>query len=131
MGSLKSYNPALAAGHKIRPQDISGMFSLPYVGNVFYVDASGGANTNGGRRQNDAFLNVATALDACTASDHNAIIIAPTGGTGRTAEATAIAWNKRFTHLIGSAAPTVQDARAGLGFSTGGSLVISQNRFQF
>ena len=104
MGKYSDYAPALKAGHKIYPEDIAGMLGLPHVGKVLYVDANSGSDKN-----------------------HDVVIIAPSGGTGRTAETTAITWGKRFAHLIGSAAPTVQNPRAGLGFSTGGSLVISEN----
>ena len=127
MGKLSSYLPALKYGHKIYPEDIAGMIGLPYVGKVFYVDANAGADTNDGRAQNRAFATVAAAYTACTSGKHDVVVIAPTGGTGRTAETTAITWAKRFTHLVGSAAPTAQDARAGISFGTGGSLVISEN----
>lgn len=128
MGKAKDYIPALKYGHKIMPDDIAGMIGLPYVGSIFYVDPSAGSDTaNSGTSQNDALATIAAAYAKCTSGKHDVVIIAPTGGTGRTAETTAITWAKRFTHLIGSAAPTVQDVRAGVGFSTGGSLVISEN----
>jgi len=115
-------------GAKWLPEDLAGMIGLPYVGNVIYVDASAGSDTaNSGGSRDDALATVAAAYDDAVSGAHDVIIIAPSGGTGRTAETTAITWAKRFTHLIGSAAPTAQNPRAGLGFSTGGSLVISEN----
>lgn len=110
------------------PEDIAGLVGLPYVGDIYYVDPFAGSDTaNSGTSQDDALATVAAAYAKCTSGNHDVVIIAPTGGTGRTVETTAITWAKRFTHLIGSAAPTAQDARAGIGFDTGGSLVISEN----
>jgi len=131
--SLRSYNAPLKYGKKILPQDIAGMIGLPYVGNIFYVDPSAGDDSaNDGSSQDNALATVAAAFDKCTSGQHDVIVIAPTGGTGRTSETTDITWNKRFTHLIGNAAPTVQDARAGMSFTgaTGtptSSITISEN----
>lgn len=125
--------PSLGTDLKIFPQDIAGMIGLPYVGDVFYVDPNSGSDTaNSGTSQDDALATVATAYGKCTSGNHDVVIIAPTGGTGRTSETTAIDWAKRFTHLIGSSAPTMQDARSGMNFSgtTGtasGSFTVSQN----
>ena len=127
MGRARNYIPALRFGHKIYPEDVAGMVGLPHVGNIWYVDGSGGLDANGGTTQANAFKTVAKAYDSATANNHDVVIIAPSGGTGRTSESTAITWGKRFTHLIGSAAPTAQNARAGIGFAAGGSLVISEN----
>ena len=53
--------------------------------------------------------------------------MAPSGGTGRTAETASITWAKRFTHLVGSAAPTAQDVRAGVGMAASTVFTISEN----
>lgn len=126
-GHASDYVPAVKYGNKWFPEDLSGMIGLPYVGDTIYVDSANGVDTNGGTSQADAFATVSAALDSATANQHEAIISSPTGGTGRSTETTAIDWNKRFTHFIGNAAPTMQDARAGINFSTGGSLVVSEN----
>jgi len=128
MAKASEFIPALKYGHKISPEDIAGIVGLPYVNNVFYVDPSGGNDTtNGGKRVDDAYKTVSKAYTACTSGKHDVVLIVPTGGTGRTSETSAITWAKRFTHLVGSAAPTAQDVRAGVGFGSGGSLVISEN----
>ena len=124
---LRDYVPALKYGAKIYPDDIAGLVGLPYVGNIFYIDPSGGSDNNGGGAQNDALATVAGAYAKMTSGQNDIAIIVPTGGTGRTAETTAITWAKRFTHLIGNGVPTAQDVRSGIGFSTGGSLIISEN----
>ena len=128
MGKASDYIPALKFGHKISPEDIAGMIGLPYISDLWYVDPSGGSDTaNSGRRFDDAYKTIAQAKDSMTANQHDVILVAPSGGTGRSSETTAITWNKRFSHLVGNAAPTAQDARAGMGFAAGGSLVISEN----
>lgn len=124
---LGSLLPGVKYGHRVMPDEMAGLIGLPYVGNIFYVDATAGSDNNPGTSQNDAFATVGTALGVMTANQHDVTILAPTGGTGRTSEATAITWNKRFTHLVGNAAPTPVNVRAGLTFATGGSLTISEN----
>jgi len=127
MGKARDYMPALKFGHKIYPEDVAGMLGLPHVGTIFYVDPTAGSDSNPGTAQNDALATVAAAYAKCTSGQNDVVLIAPTGGSGRTAETTAITWAKRFTHLIGNGVPVAQDARSGIGFSTGGSLVISEN----
>ena len=121
------YVPGIQRG-SIRPEHLAGMIGLPYVGRIIYVDPSAGSDTgNSGGSQKNALKTIASALAKATAGKHDVVIVAPSGGIGRTADATAITWNKRFTHLVGSAAPTIQDARAGIEFATGGSLAMSEN----
>jgi len=128
MGKLSTYLPALKFGHKIYPEDVAGMLGLPHVGEVFYVDASGGSDTvNAGKRQDDALATVAAAYEKLTSGNHDVVIIAPSGGSGRTSETASITWAKRFAHLVGSAAPTAQDARAGVGMAASTVFTISEN----
>ena len=128
MQKFRDTQIALQNGAKIVAEDLAGVLGLPTVNNVFYVDPSAGSDSaNSGTAWNDAYATVAQALSSCTSGQHDVVLISPTGGTGRSAETTAISWNKRFTHLIGSAAPTQQDARAGISFGTGGSLTLSEN----
>jgi hypothetical protein len=118
----RDYIPALKFGAKIYPEDLAGMLGLPYVGNIFYVDPNAGSDSaNSGAAQNDALATVAAAYALCTSGKHDVVVIAPTGGTGRTTEAAAITWAKRFTHLIGSCAPTSFSPRAGMNFTKTGA----------
>lgn len=132
MGKARDYIPALKFGHKIGPEDIAGIVGLPYVGNVIYIDPTAGSDTNPGNNQNDAYATVKGALEAelgtagASTGNHDVFLIAPTGGTGRTAETGAIAWNYRYTHLVGSVAQLVQDSRAGISFGASASLTVSQ-----
>src|SRR3990167_7569962 len=124
MGKARNYIPALAFGHKIMPEDLAGMIGLPYVGDIFYVDATAGSDTaNSGTSQNNALATISAAYDKTATNQHDVVVIVPTGGTGRTAETTAITWANSRTHLIGNAAPVRQNVRAGMGFGVGGSLV--------
>ena len=127
MPSLKDVLPGFQEGFvKVSPDEIAGLIGLPHVGNIFYVDATAGSDTaNSGTSQDDALATIAAAYDKTTNNNNDVVIIAPTGGTGRTAETTAITWSNSRTHLVGTAAPVKQNVRAGVGFSTGGSLVIS------
>ncbi|MCR4343332.1 MAG: hypothetical protein NUV44_01070 [Candidatus Scalindua sp.] len=111
----RDYIPALKHGAKIMPEDLAGMIGLPSVGDIFYVDPSAGSDTaNSGTSQDDALKTVGAAYAKATSGQHDVIIIAPTGGTGRTTETAKITWAKRFTHLIGSAAPNGSNVRAGM-----------------
>lgn len=128
MGRASKDIPTLKYGNKIYPEDLAGMVGLPHVGEVIYVDANSGSDTaNGGRQQNDAYATIATAYGDTTSGNHDVVVVAPSGGTGRTSESSAITWSNRFTHLVGSAAPTRENVRAGISFATGGSLIISNN----
>ena len=122
---LRDYVPALKWGAKIDVSEIAGMIGLPSVGKVWYVDP-GKSVSGGGTSREDAVLTVAEAIALATADKDDVIVISGSNSTGRTSESTAITW-KRRVHLIGNAAPTVQDARAGIDFATGGSLTINAN----
>lgn len=122
-----SLQAQLMNGARLRPQDIAGMLNLPYYGNVYYVDPYAGNDTsNSGTTQSDALKTVSAAYDKCTSGNHDIVVIAPTGGTGRTTEAAAITWAKRFTHLIGAAAPVMNSPRAGMSFSKTGATTTAQ-----
>jgi len=117
----RDFNPAVKWGAKWYPEDLAGMIGLPSVGNIYYVDP-GKSVSGGGSSRDDAFVTVAEAYAACTADQDDIVLITPSSSTGRTAEATAIVWAKRRTHLIGSTAPLGVDVRAGMTF---GSAVVS------
>ena len=126
--SLKNFIPAMKFGNKVGLDEIAGLVGLPYVGNVIYVDPTGGNDSDtSGAAQNKAYATVAGAYADGGSANHDVVLIAPSGGTGRTTETTAISWAKRFLHLVGSAAPNVQDARAGISFGTGGSINFTEN----
>lgn len=117
MKRLRDYIPALRYGAKILPQEIAGIIGLPYVGNVVYVDPTNGSDTaNGGASQDDALATVEEAEDKLVDDQHDVLIIASEGGSGRTSETGAITWDKDRTHLVSNAAPSHINPRAGLGF---------------
>lgn len=123
----------LKYGAKIMPDDIAGMLGLPVIGNIFYVDPYAGSDSaNSGSTEDNALKTVAAAYDKCTSGNNDVVLIAPTGGTGRTTEPAAIAWAKRFTHLIGAGAPTATSIRSGMSFTltaatTTPQFVLSEN----
>lgn len=114
VGAAK-YIPALARGHKIHPQHLAGMIGLPYVGNIFYVDPNSGSDANNsGQSFDDALATVGKAEDLTVAGQNDVVLVAPTATTGRTTESAVITWDKDYTHLIGVAAPSVLNIRAGM-----------------
>lgn len=128
MGSASNFIPAIRYGNKILPSDLAGVLGLPSIGQIFYVDPTNGNDTaNGGASQDTPLATISKAYSYTTSGKHDVVLVSPTGGTGRASESTAIDWAKRYTHLVGSAAPTLQDARAGISFATGGSLTLSEN----
>lgn len=107
--------PSLARGNKIFPQHLAGMLGLPYVGDVWYVDANNGNDsTNAGKSFDDAFATVSKAEDTASANNHDVILITPSATTGRTSETASITWDKDYLHLIGVTAPTMINPRAGM-----------------
>ena len=101
---LHDFSPALKYGAKILPSEIAGMLGLPYVGNVYYIDPTNGADTHSGLSQDDAFKTLYAAYNATTNNNHDVIVLTPGGvGTGTgTVETTQILWTKNFVHLIGN-----------------------------
>lgn len=127
MGKARDYIPALKYGHKIYPEDIAGLLGLPNIGKVIYVDPNSGSDTaNPGTSANNALKTVAAAYAKATSGMNDVVLITPTGGTGRTTEPAAIAWAKRFTHLVGGAAPVMNSPRAGMAFSKTGATTTAQ-----
>lgn len=127
----RDYNPSIKiGGAKWLPNDIAGMLGLPTIGNIYYVDPYAGSDTaNNGGSPNTALATVTAAYALCTSGNHDVVIISPTGGTGRTVEPATITWAKRFTHLIGSAAPIHSTPRAGMSWATTDTLcmTVSEN----
>lgn len=111
------YYPGFGGGNlRWEPEDLAGSLGLAHVGEIFYVDASSGSDTaNAGKRQNDALATVGAAYAKMTSGDHDVVVIAPSGGTGRTTETAVITWGKRFAHMIGAGASPAQNIRAGMG----------------
>jgi len=104
---------------KIYPEHIAGMLGLPVVGDIYYVDPSGGNDTaNGGTTPDtDALKTVQAAFDKCTADRDDVVVIAGRSSTGRTSE-DQINWSKRRTHLLGNGAPRRINNRNGISFNS-------------
>lgn len=123
-GAAKLYPGLGGPLGKLYPEHIAGMLGLPVVGDIYYVDPSGGSDTaNGGTTPDtDALATVTAALAKCTADRDDVVVIAGRSSTGRTSETAAIDWNKRRTHIIGNGAPRRLNNRNGMSF---GSAVVS------
>lgn len=115
MLNTKDYDPAQMYGARISPDVIAGMLGLPYVGEIYYVDASNGSDTaNGGAAQNDAFATLTKAYNTVTDNKHDVIIVVPgeVGSGSGTSELTGLSWTKDQVHVIGSCAPSPVSQRA-------------------
>jgi hypothetical protein len=114
MLKARNYFPPVKYGAKWDPSDIAGMIGLPYVGDIYYIDPTNGADTNGGTSQNDAFKTLTAAYGRVTDNHHDVIVLTPGGvgsGTG-TVETAAITWSKNLVHLVGNVAPILFSSRA-------------------
>lgn len=125
MPGLRDYVPGLQEGFKVFPQDIAGMLGIPYVGNVWYVDATNGSDTaNPGTAANQAFKTLYKAHSSAVNNNHDVIIINPGGvGSGTGTEESvygAWTWTKNLTHVIGNAAPSRISQRARVLWGTAG-----------
>ena len=80
------------------------MFNLPGpVGDVYFVDPTSGNNAYGGRSRSRAFATLAAAEDACTAGQHDTVVLSNFAWAELTE---TLLWDKDYTHLIGLCAPT-------------------------
>ncbi|MCP3681667.1 MAG: hypothetical protein GY861_03160 [bacterium] len=108
---------ALKYGAKIGPADMAGMVGQPLVGDIYYVDANNGSNSNGGTSWNDALATLTKAEDQCSTNNYDVIIVAP-AGTSATAEPGTITWDKNHITVIGAAAPTMIGQRSRISWDT-------------
>jgi hypothetical protein len=128
----RDYAPALFHGAKIYPEDLAGLVGQPVVGNVYYVDANNGSDSDEGTSFGSAFKTLGKAEDVCTSFNYDVIIVAPSANSVTT-EA-SITWDKSFITVIGATAPVAQGQRSRIGFgssATSPCLTISGmgNRF--
>lgn len=107
----RDFMPAVKMGAKWYPQDLAGIVGQPNVGNVFYLDADNGSDSNNGRSWKSAFKTLTAAEDACVTNNYDVIIVAPSGTSG-TAETATITWDKNHITVIGAAAPTMCGQRS-------------------
>lgn len=115
---LRDYTPALQYGAKIYPSDLAGMLGLPSVGEIYYVDAGAGSDSDDGRTAGSAFKTVTKAKTVMSADQDDVLIIASTNSSGRTSEAASIDWDLRRTHIIGNGPLRKLNPRNGIGFAS-------------
>jgi hypothetical protein len=102
---LSDYSFPLKSGAKVYPEDLAGLVGQPVVGNVFYVDATNGSDSNTGVSYASAFKTLTKAEDMCVTAHYDVIILAPSG-TDATAEVANITWDKSYITVVGGGAPT-------------------------
>ncbi len=81
----------------------------PY-GNVYYVDAVYGSDGHDGLRPEKPFLTIEAAYAACTAGQHDTVVLI--SGTSGFTLTGALTWAKDYTHLVGMCAPVREGKRA-------------------
>lgn len=117
MGKASKYFPAVGTfGHKWYPQDMAGLVGQPYVGNVYYVDATNGSDSSSGKTWSDAFATLGKAEDVCTTYNYDVIVVAPNGNSITTEG--SITWDKSYITVIGATAPVQLGQRARIGFGS-------------
>jgi hypothetical protein len=107
----RDYSPALTFGARIFPEDLAGMVGQPVVGDVYYVDATNGSDTNTGVTYDAAFKTLTHAEDVCITNHYDVIIVAPSGTAG-TAEVAEIEWDKSYITVVGGGAPVSVSQRS-------------------
>lgn len=112
--NLRDFMPALRYGAKITAQDIAGMLGLPFVGNIYYIDPTNGADTYDGTDPKSARKTLAGGYALLADNSHDCLVIVPGGvGTGTgTVETVATTWAKNLTHLVGNVVSGAYGSRA-------------------
>ena len=98
---INHHNGALYIKHQLIPQD--GLAQPMGKGNMFFVDAANGSDTNNGRSPSKAFATIAVGYAALTADQHDTLYLISTGTTFTITS--TLTWAKSYTHLIGIGAP--------------------------
>lgn len=102
---LQDYVPALRFGAKILPHEILGAGTTVF-GNVWYVDADNGSDSNVGNTPDTAFASIPAAVSAATTNNHDVIYLSA-NATHTLTEMLSITKNR--LHFIGT------DMRGGFG----------------
>lgn len=126
-----SLEAQLMAGSKIFPKNLGGLLNLPYYGNVFYVQATNGSDTNSGTTPDKPFATIATAALATTAALDDVIVVLP--GHAETVT-TTITLSKSRVRVIGvgegNQRPLITPNLAGDNINiTGAGVVVENLRF--
>lgn len=112
---------------------LSGIGGLPFTGNWWFVDPSGGLDGNSGTSPSQALATLYQALNKAVEGNNDVIVLVGNGlasGSARLSLALAqsinssvtagtLVWNKDATHLVGMGAPTQIAQRARIAPPTG------------
>jgi hypothetical protein len=102
---VRNYLPALRYGAKILPEEILGGGATVF-GDVFYVDATNGSDSNTGKTPDEAFATISAANAAATSNNHDVILISAYASHAQTA---MLEVSKSRLHFVGT------DLRGGFG----------------
>jgi hypothetical protein len=112
---------------------LGGIGGLPFTGNWWFVDPTGGLDGNSGTSPSQALATLYQAVNKATDQNNDVIVLVGNGlstGTARLSKASAqtinpaatsgvLNWNKSALHLIGVGAPTQVAQRARIAPPTG------------
>lgn len=85
-------------------------------GNIYFLDAENGADTNDGKTPDRAFASIAVAYAALDSNQNDVLYYLPSATAATIA--TALDWSKNYCHLIGLGAPVPVAQRRGI-FNSG------------
>lgn len=105
---VRQLNNMNAAAQRAQLGTILGI--LGGIGDIYYLDPANGSDSNAGTAPGSAFASMETAEAALTANQ-NDVLVYIAGATSLTLQ-TALVWDKSYTHLVGSCAPTHAGQRA-------------------
>jgi hypothetical protein len=117
MPELNTVVPGLNQGFKILPSEIAN-YGILTVGNVYWVDADNGSDTDDGKTANTAFKTIAKAYDMVTSNNNDVILLSAYSAHAQTSMLTI---SKNRVHFIGTgigARKYGQRARITMGVTT-------------
>lgn len=115
---LHDYNPALRFGAKVLASEILGAGLPLQTGNIWYVNADAGSDSNVGNTPNTAFATLAAAYAAATTNNNDIIVLS---GNASHVVGAMIDWTKSRIHVIGTGnygASTTQSTKVVMNVTT-------------
>ena len=111
MKLANQYIPALKYGAKVLPSEIAN-FGMATFGNVYWVDADNGADTNAGDTAATAFKTITKAMAIATTNNNDVIMLSANGAHVQTSMLTVA---KNRLHFVGTG---LRDSAVGMGART-------------
>lgn len=98
MPELNTVVPGLNQGFKILPSEIAN-YGIITTGNVYWVDADNGSDTDDGKTANTAFATISKAYDTVVSNNNDVILLSANSGHALTSMLTV---SKNRVHFIGT-----------------------------